>query len=202
MKSKSTLSILGLASLVRVSTSLQLNVTAISARDGSSIFQCWQMDTPFDISTEPGTLGTAGAVLGDVSTVSYTIIPANHDSGLHNAPCNLWAVVAGLVHFTLPDDDTAGAYISGGSSSIMFAADTAEVSQRGHNARFPGLTETIVLQIPTHDGEVPKHSVLHMGPCGVDDMVGIREVGLGATRSGPVEAKVEVDGNLLPIQFL
>lgn len=46
--------------------SLSLNVTAIAATNNASTLECWQMDTPFSISTTSGTAGSASLGLGDV----------------------------------------------------------------------------------------------------------------------------------------
>lgn len=40
---------------------LQLNVTAVSARDGSSTLECWEVDSPFYMSSDTA---TAGAIDG------------------------------------------------------------------------------------------------------------------------------------------
>lgn len=45
---------------------LSLNVSALSASAGVSTLECWQVETPFSISTEAGTAGSASLVLGDV----------------------------------------------------------------------------------------------------------------------------------------
>ncbi|KAI0477557.1 hypothetical protein GGR56DRAFT_692223 [Xylariaceae sp. FL0804] len=170
-----------LAISMQEAASLKLNVTAIGARDGSSTLECWQMDQAFSISAQPGTSGTAQTTLGSVDTLSYTVIPPNFDGGVHNAPQNQWVVfTSGLAHITLPnnnnddDDDssTSGAYVSGGESGLLFAADTADVSRRGHRTRYPGVTATTALQIPTRDGRVPEHSVLHAGPCSTSEITG------------------------------
>lgn len=108
----------------------------------------------------------------------------------------------GLAYFTLPGDNTTGAYVSSGKSSVIFAADTAEVSRTGHRTQYPGDTETIVLHIPTHDGKVPEHSVLHMGPCGFNDLAGIREFGQEVMSTIPEQAKVEAqDGTMFPFRL-
>ncbi|KAI1378313.1 hypothetical protein F4677DRAFT_390915 [Hypoxylon crocopeplum] len=163
--------------------SLQLNVTAISARDGSSTLECWQVDQPFNISTEPGTSGAAVAMLSSVANLSYSILPSNFDGGLHNAPRKQWvAFTSGLAYITLPDDSTGtGAYVSGGAFGLIFAADTADVSERGHRTQYLSNTETTSLSIPTSGGEVPEHSVLHMGPCSINEINGIREFALADT---------------------
>ncbi|KAI1763109.1 hypothetical protein GGR53DRAFT_498620 [Hypoxylon sp. FL1150] len=196
MKVNTIFPVFPFTALMGVSTCLQLNVTAISARDGSSTLECWQVGQPF---TRLGAPGRVDAMLGGVSTISYGIRPANHDAGIHNAPGNEWVVVIGLAYFTLPGDNVTGAYVSSGRSSLIFAADTADVSRTGHRTQYPGDIETIVLHIPTHDGKVPDHSFLHMGPCGIDDLVGIREFGQGAD---PDQHMFEArDGTAWPFQL-
>jgi hypothetical protein len=92
-----------------------------------------------------------------------------------------WVVfTSGLAHITLPDDNTTSAYVSGGEFGLIFAADTADVSKKGHRTQYPGVTETIALQIPTLDNKVPKHSVLHQGPCSISEITGVRNFALPA----------------------
>ena len=63
------------------------------------------------------------------------------------------------------------AYITAGSkSSLIFAADTVDVSCDGHISQYLGATESIYLQIPTKDGNPPRHKILHMGPCAVAEL--------------------------------
>ncbi|KAI0097212.1 hypothetical protein GGR51DRAFT_566758 [Nemania sp. FL0031] len=179
MKMMRTISLFALPMLLPEAASLKLNVTAIGARDGSSTLECWQMDQPFNTSTQPGTSGSAMASLGNVSTISYSILPSQFDGGIHNAPQNQWvAFTAGLAYITLPDDNSTSAYVSGGQFGLIFAADTKDVSSKGHRTQYPGITETIALQIPTADGKVPEHRILHDGPCGISDIAGIREYSL------------------------
>lgn len=73
------------ASLV---ASLNLNVTALGAANGASTLECWQLESPFSISAQPGTAGSASFELGDVANFTYAVIPAGYDGGLHNAPYN------------------------------------------------------------------------------------------------------------------
>ncbi|KAH9892960.1 hypothetical protein F4778DRAFT_749022 [Xylariomycetidae sp. FL2044] len=155
--------------------SLKLNVTAIGAQDGSSTLECWQVDQPFNVSTEPGTSGSAQVTLGGVETLSYSIIPSQFDGGIHNAPHNQWVVfTSGLAYITLPNDEATSAYVVGGEFGLIFAGDTAAVSTVGHHTQYPGVTETIALQIPTTNGEIPSHCVLHMGSCTAEEVSGIR----------------------------
>ncbi|KAI1273268.1 hypothetical protein F5Y07DRAFT_259818 [Xylaria sp. FL0933] len=167
--------------LLARAASMNLNVTAISARNGSSTLECWQMNTPFDNPTQPGLLGTAQSSLGATSSLSYSIAPPNQDRGLHNAPQKQWvAVLSGAVYITLPDDDTTDAYIFGGPFGLIFAADTEDISTKGHRTQHIGQTESVVFEIPTADGKVPEHHVLHLGPCDAGEIAGIRGYGLSA----------------------
>lgn len=77
-----------LASLLQQSAALQLNITALGAADNASTLECWQMDTPFTISTQSGTAGSAQLQLGNTSTITYGVLPAQFDGGVHNAPAN------------------------------------------------------------------------------------------------------------------
>ncbi|KAI1825886.1 hypothetical protein F4861DRAFT_500230 [Xylaria intraflava] len=185
--------------------SMKLNVTAIGAQYGSSTLECWQMDAPFVVSSEPGTAGSAQAPLGNVANISYSILPANFDGGVHNAPHAQyvsppkwkrlsysffspspnwfvrWVIfTSGLAFVTLPDDETTSAYVSGGEFGLLFAADTPDVSAKGHRTQYPGMVETIGIQIPTADGQVPKHDLLHMGPCNGSEIAGVRQFGLSS----------------------
>ncbi|KID89007.1 small secreted protein, partial [Metarhizium majus ARSEF 297] len=154
-----------------------LNVTAIAGVGGRSVFQCWQLETPFTVSADAGTSGVARANLGDVRDFSYFALPSNYDGGLHTAPANQWvAFVSGVARFTLPDDPAASVTVVGGDFGLIFAADTANVSKQGHISQYPSNTETIALQIPVRDGKVPAHEVLHEGACGANEVVGIRAI--------------------------
>lgn len=77
-----------LAALLHSAAALQLNITALSAANNSSTLECWQMETPFTISTQQGTAGSAQLSLGNISTMSYSVLPAQFDAGVHNAPAN------------------------------------------------------------------------------------------------------------------
>ncbi|KAI0204016.1 hypothetical protein F4808DRAFT_365928 [Astrocystis sublimbata] len=169
-----------LPQLFQHAASLKLNVTAVGARDGVSTLECWQLDTPFDTSSTPGTSGSAFAALGNVSTISYTILPSNFDGGQHNAPENQWVIfLSGIAYITLPySNSTASATVIGGEYGLIFAADTSDVSKGGHRTQYPGITETIAIQIPVADGQVPKHDLVHDGPCGIGEIAGLRSFAL------------------------
>ncbi|KAI9507874.1 hypothetical protein F5148DRAFT_980750 [Russula earlei] len=141
-----------------------LNVTAISAQNGQSVLECWQILPGFSTSSQSGTVGASILQLGNVANMSYSVIPPGFNAGLHNAPATQWvAFLSGLAHVTLPDSSDE-AYFFGGKGDFLFAADTAAASIKGHSTKYPSRFETRVLQIPT-GGTIPQHSVLHSGPC-------------------------------------
>ena len=63
-----------------------LNLTAISASNGASVLECWQLSAPFVISNQAGTVGAATAQLGNVANASFSVLPAKFDGGAHRAP--------------------------------------------------------------------------------------------------------------------
>lgn len=93
-----------------------------------------------------------------------------------------WVIfTTGLAYITLPDDPSTSAYVSGGAFGAIFVTDTAQASSRGHRTQYPGVTETIALQIPTEGGAVPPHAVLHPGPCLAKEVAGISALALGGS---------------------
>ena len=71
---------------------------------------------------------------------------------------------------TLPNSEDE-AWIRGGKNGLIIAADTAAVSEEGHITSYPSKKETLALQIPTADGLLPMHRVLHQGACRKSEMV-------------------------------
>jgi len=63
-----------------------LNLTAISAANGVSTLECWQLTNRFAVSSTPGQAGSAALSLGNASTASYTVLPPGFDGGMHRAP--------------------------------------------------------------------------------------------------------------------
>ncbi|RYP49326.1 hypothetical protein DL768_004951 [Monosporascus sp. mg162] len=165
--------ILGLLMTSAAAMEPRFNVTAISAQYGNSRIECWQLDSSFSVSAQPGVAGGGAARLGDVSEMTYNVIPAHYDGGFHNAPRNQWvAALSGLAYVTVPGDQSNGLHVTGGD--ILFAADTANVSRLGHRSQYPGVTETVFLQVPTRHGEIPSHTVLHQGPCNASEVARAR----------------------------
>lgn len=71
---------------ITMATPSRLNITAISAKNGVSNIECWQLSSPLLKSNQAGVSGAALAQLGQAGNTSYAIIPAQFDGGLHNAP--------------------------------------------------------------------------------------------------------------------
>jgi hypothetical protein len=71
---------------VALATLTTLNVTAITAANNVSIFQCWTLASPFVVSTQPGTLGSAVLQLGETASSSLAVLPAGFEGGIHRAP--------------------------------------------------------------------------------------------------------------------
>ncbi|KAI9747943.1 MAG: hypothetical protein M1815_003737 [Lichina confinis] len=142
-----------------------LKITAISASNNVSTLQCWEIQTPFKTSDTPGTDGVAALALGEIGKAQYIVLPAGFDGGLHVAPANQWVYfTAGLAHVTLYAGDDE-AWFTGGRNGLLFAADTADVSELGHYTNYPSKEETIAITIPTEDGLPPPYEVVNEGPC-------------------------------------
>ncbi|KAI4201283.1 MAG: hypothetical protein LQ350_003320 [Teloschistes chrysophthalmus] len=146
-------------------TRRHLNITAISAKNGVSTIECWVLDAPPVIASEAGIAGAAFTQLGKAGNLSYAVIPPRFDDGFHNAPVAQYvAFTSGEAIISVPGSDEK-AFIKGGKYGLIFAADTASVSKKGHATQYPSDQETTAFQIPTADGEIPPHTVLHPGPC-------------------------------------
>ncbi|KJZ72678.1 hypothetical protein HIM_07870 [Hirsutella minnesotensis 3608] len=142
-----------------------LTVTAISAVDGRSTIECWQLEAPVQLSTVPGTEGGSTASLGPITSATLTTVPAGFDGGLHNAPrAQFVSFLSGLAHITVPGSDEE-AVVEGGINGLIIAVDTPDVSKNGHRTIFPGNTPTAALELPFPEGKIPAHKVLHSGPC-------------------------------------
>ena len=83
-------------------------------------------------------------------------------------------ILHGVGAITLPDNTSASVTSAGGELGLLFAMDTASMSKEGHGSVFPGITETIFLQVPTRDGAVPEHTVLYESPCEAAEYGGLR----------------------------
>lgn len=98
----------------------------------------------------------------------------------------LVAFLSGVAHITLTNskDDV---WITGGKFGVIVAAD--KDASDGHISTYPSADDTVSLQVCSHlegiailvthlqipfkDGVVSHHEVVHDGPCGWEEMVGI-----------------------------
>lgn len=81
-------------SISACATPTYLNLTALSASDGLSNLECWQLSAPFVVSHEAGTSGAAIEQLGDLANASFSVLPARFNGGLHRAPAVQYVVPA------------------------------------------------------------------------------------------------------------
>lgn len=72
----------------RAVQALSLNITVTGAVNNASTIECWQMDTPFESSATPGVSGSAAALIGLAANITFTVVPAGFDGGVHRAPFN------------------------------------------------------------------------------------------------------------------
>ncbi|KAI1082807.1 hypothetical protein F5B20DRAFT_577886 [Whalleya microplaca] len=152
---------------------LYLNLTAITGRDNISVFECWQLKTPFATSSVPGVSGTQTLQMGDLANATYTIIPPRFNGSLHNAPYKQYVwFISGVVHLSLPNA-TGDALVHGGKYGLIYADDTKDISGWGHRTQYPGNDETIAFQVPVEAGINPGHTVLHDGPCSLGESIGV-----------------------------
>lgn len=166
---------LGVSAQLTSTTTPTLNITSIATLNQASVLQCWQLTTPFTVSTQAGTSGALNLFLGDLTNGSYTVVPSRFNGGLHNAPSMQFVVfLSGLAHVTLPNT-TAGplteAWIQGGKYGTIFAADVKGQSTYGHITTYPSDADTILLQLPV--AAMPEYRVLYQGPCQYPEMVGL-----------------------------
>ena len=69
-----------------------LNVTAVSAQNGFSTLECWQIQPGFTTSSQAGTTGASILQLGNLANMSYSVIPPRFNASFHNAPTNQYVL--------------------------------------------------------------------------------------------------------------
>lgn len=195
----SLLQLLGLSLAPTFVTPQGLNVTAISAINGVSVLECWDLTTP-----PRSFAGAANYDIGNFENAFVGVIAPRTWIGFAHAPsiqfvslpktlqiiqkerpilmesnpveiliANRFSlVISGLVHIRLPNLTTE-AWIQGGKYGFIIAADTIEVSKLGHITEFPGGDDTVIAQFPIAGGVVPEHVVLHEGPCNAGSGIGV-----------------------------
>jgi len=80
-------------------------------------------------------------------------------------------VLAGSIKVYLPERQRQAdtAFITAGLNSVLFSADTADVSLDGHVTET--IEQTMLLFLPTANGTEPANVVLHNGPCAGQDLM-------------------------------
>jgi hypothetical protein len=136
-----------------------LSLTAVTSDADSpdARIECWQFSNPF---SQYPTVGKA-LPLADVSNITYVVLPAKSEEGLHHPPSPmLFVLVSGMAHVTLPssEDDM---WIKEWENQVIVANDVHGV---GHNTEYPMDRETVALQLPFM--RMPDYTVLHGGACG------------------------------------
>ena len=85
--------------------------------------------------------------------------------------------MAGQVHIKTPSSGLPAKLnevcIEGGRHGWLIAADTADIAAQGHVTDFPSDERTVIAQFTVKGNKPPAHSLLHDGPCVVDDFVGL-----------------------------
>lgn len=146
------------------------NLTAISAVNGASVLECWQITLPLTISQTPGTEGAAIQQLGNLSSMVWSSVPGGYAGSPHPAPSVQYnAILSGILRVTIPNSPQQ-ATVYGGKYGLIIAVDTANVSKIGHVSSTIGKEELTALMIPTENGKIPPHKVIHRGACEKHDL--------------------------------
>ncbi|CAD0094144.1 unnamed protein product [Aureobasidium vineae] len=159
--------ITSLLSLITHTTAQSLNISALAAQNGTSILECWSLASP------TSGRGAQNYPLGDFSNAFIGAIPPHTYIGQAWAPAVQYSMVLqGLVHLSLPTSKE-DIYIQPGPLSIILVIDQRNVFISGHITDFPGSETTLIARFPVAGNQVPVHTVLHSGPCDVDDVRGL-----------------------------
>ncbi|KAG5999757.1 hypothetical protein E4U54_001685 [Claviceps lovelessii] len=154
-------------------TTPSLNITALTAANGVSLFECWQLTTPFRQSSESGVVGALKLPLGEMGNVSYNVIPPRFDGGFHHSPALQFVLfLSGLAQISLYEGDEQVS-VHGGKYGLILAADTADRTTNGHRTQYPSAADTIAIELPVRDPDALKYTVLHPGACRESEMTGL-----------------------------
>ncbi|KAL8936028.1 MAG: hypothetical protein Q9216_005142 [Gyalolechia sp. 2 TL-2023] len=142
------------------SSSDHLDITAITARNGISVLERWRLASPFTTSAEAGVSGASFASLGNTEKATYVTIPPHFDGGLHHAPTVQYvAFLAGEAVVSIPETGES-VTVKGGKNGLIIAADTVDVSHKGHETKYPSGEQTVAIAIPIRNGKIPEHHVI------------------------------------------
>ncbi|KAG9658346.1 hypothetical protein KCU64_g4575, partial [Aureobasidium melanogenum] len=147
-------------------TAQSLNVSTIAVQNDTSVLECWSLESP------TAGRGAQNYPLGDFSNAFIGAIPPQTHIGQAWAPSIQYSMILqGLVHISLPTSKDE-IYIQPGPLSILLVIDQRNVSISGHITNFPDSQTTLIAQFPVAGNQIPVHTVLHSGPCGLDDVRG------------------------------
>lgn len=138
-------------------------VNALVGKSGVSTVECWGIQPPFIVSTQPGTVGNKILQLGQLANASYSVFPEGHDTdaGLHNAPNAQWVILlSGQGNINFPESRTPNLTVT--APELLIAFDTPGTSKIGHRSVWRGGTS--VIQMPFEPGFVPEHKTID-GAC-------------------------------------
>ncbi|TEY73571.1 hypothetical protein BOTCAL_0076g00020 [Botryotinia calthae] len=146
------------------------NITAITASNNISIFQCWQLTDPI-ISTEQPGYGSEMIFqnLGAIGNATFGYLPANFPGAAHVAPASQYvAFLSGQVVITIPETNQTATF-KAGANGIIIDTDTQDVSANGHVTA--SLDEAVAtLSMPFSGDTAPGYVVLHEGVCGEEEL--------------------------------
>ncbi|CCD45303.1 hypothetical protein QC760_006172 [Botrytis cinerea] len=146
------------------------NITAITASNNITIFQCWQLTDPIIYKEQPG-YGSEMIYqnLGAMANATFGYLPANFPGAAHVAPASQYVVfLSGEMVVTIPETNQTASF-KAGANGIVIDADTQDVSANGHVTA--SLDEPVAtLQIPFLGGVAPGYTVLHEGVCGEEEL--------------------------------
>lgn len=86
-----------------------------------------------------------------------------HDNNRYNA------VLSGTLRVTIPNSSQQ-VTVPGGKYGLIIAVDTAHVSKTGHVSSIIGKEELTALMMPTANGKIPPHKVIHGRACEKRDL--------------------------------
>jgi hypothetical protein len=172
-------------SFVTQAIAQSLNVTTLAVQNGSSVLECWSLGSPTSgAGAQNYPLGDfSNAFIGAIpphtyigqawpSSIQYFFLDLSAVRALTDTLQRYSMILHGLVHISLPNskDET---YIQPGPLSTLLVIDERNISIAGHITEFPGSETTLIAQFPVAGNQVPAHTVLHSGPCDLDDVRGL-----------------------------
>ncbi|KAF2661038.1 hypothetical protein K491DRAFT_587915 [Lophiostoma macrostomum CBS 122681] len=157
-------------------TAPQFNITALTTVNNASRLECWTLP-----STPQFAAGATSYEIGNFSNSFIGILPARTYSNAtitHPRQVQFTIALSGLIHIRTPTSGLPETYneawVHGGKYGFLIAADTVESgSVQGHETEFPSDQPTWLAEFPTVGGLVPEHILLHVGPCGLGDLIGV-----------------------------